>query len=92
MNHEPTHMKDWLVHLTQLITAMGGKTLQGAGKVSHQDALAHAEAEYAKFRSQQAAEPSEVEAVFLETVKKAQKKIEGKNAPSPDSKKGRRNA
>jgi len=40
MNHEPTYMKDWLAHLTQLITAMGGKTLQGAGKVSHQDALA----------------------------------------------------
>ena len=78
MNHEPTYMKDWLAHLTQLIVAMGGKTLQGAGKVSHQDALAHAEAEYAKFRTQLAAQPSEVEAVFLETVKKAQKKIEGK--------------
>ncbi len=78
MNHEPTYMKDWLAHLTQLITAMGGKALQGAGKVSHQDALAHAESEYAKFRTQLAAQPSEVEAVFLETVKKAQKKIEGK--------------
>ncbi|SFU61959.1 Uncharacterized conserved protein [Nitrosomonas eutropha] len=78
MNHEPTYMKDWLAHLEQLIAAMGGKTLQGAGKVSHQDALAHAQAEYAKFRTQLAAQPSEVEAVFLETVKKAQKKIEGK--------------
>jgi len=78
MNHEPTYMKDWLSHLTQLITAMGGKVLHGAGKVSHQDALAHAEAEYTKFRTQLAAQPSEVEAVFLETVKKVQKKIEGK--------------
>lgn len=78
MNHEPTYMQDWLAHLTQLIAAMGGKALQGAGKVSHQDALAHAEAEYAKFRTQLAAQPSEVEAVFLETVKKAQKKVEGK--------------
>jgi hypothetical protein len=33
-----------------------------------------------------------VEAVFLETVKKAQKKIEGKNASEPGSKKGKRNA
>lgn len=71
---------------------MGGKTLQGAGKISHQDALAHAEAEYAKFRIQQAAQPSDVEAVFLETVKQAQKKIEGKNATGPGSKRGKRNA
>lgn len=78
MNHEPTYMKDWLRHLTQLITAMGGKTLHRAGKVSHEDALAHAEAEYARFRTRLAAQPSEVEAVFLETVKKAQRKIEGK--------------
>ena len=92
MNHEPTYMKDWLAHLTQLIAAMGGKTLQGAGKISHQDALAHAEAEYAKFSIQQAEQASEVEAVFLETVKKAQKKIEGKNASEPGSKKGKRNA
>ncbi|MCB1986799.1 MAG: virulence RhuM family protein [Burkholderiaceae bacterium] len=78
MNHEPTYMRDWLAHLEQLIAAMGGKALQGGGKVRHQDALAHAEAEYAKFRAQLAAQPSEVEAVFLETVKKAQRKIEGK--------------
>ncbi|CAM5217684.1 hypothetical protein CDEF62S_00651 [Castellaniella defragrans] len=78
MNHEPTYMKDWLTHLEQLITAMGGKTLQGAGKVSHQDALTHAEAEYAKFRTRLAAQPSDVEAVFLDTIKKAQKKVERK--------------
>lgn len=78
MNHEPTYMKDWLAHLEQLIAAMGGKALQGAGKVSHQDALTHAEAEYVKFRAQLNEQPSEVEAVFLETVKKAQKKVEGK--------------
>ena len=92
MNFEPTYMKDWLAHLTQLITAMGGKTLQGAGKVSHQDALAHAESQYAKFRAQQAAQPSDVEAVFLETVKQAQKIIEGKSKPAPRSKKGQRDA
>ncbi len=81
MNHEPTYMKDWLAHLEQLIVAMGGKTLQGAGKVSHQQALAHAEAEYAKFRTQLDAQPSEVEADYLETVKTVQKKITGKKKP-----------
>lgn len=92
MNHEPTYMNDWLAHLTQLIAAMGGKTLQGAGTVSHQDALTHAESEYAKFRTLQDAQPSDVEAVFLETVKKAQKKVEGKNASGPGRKKGRSDA
>lgn len=78
MNHEPTYMKDWLAHLEQLIVAIGGKALQGTGKVSHQQALAHAEAEYAKFRTQLAEQPSEVETAFLETVKTVQKKIIGK--------------
>lgn len=78
MNHEPTYMKDWLAHLEQLIAAMGGKALKGAGKVSHQDAVAHAEAEYAKFRTQLNELPSEVEAAYLETVKTVQKKISGK--------------
>jgi len=78
MNHEPTYMKDWLAHLDQLIVAMGGKSLHGAGNISHQQALGHAEAEYAKYRAQLAIEPSDVEAAYLETVKKLQKKITGK--------------
>ncbi len=81
MNHEPTHMQDWLAHLEQLILAMGGKALEGAGKVSHQQAIAHAETEYAKFRAQLAEQPSEVEAAYLETVKTVQKKITGKKKP-----------
>lgn len=78
MNHEPTHMKDWLNHLEQLILAMGGKALEGAGKVSHQQAIAHAEMEYAKFRTLTMEQPSEVEAAYLESVKSAQKKISDK--------------
>jgi hypothetical protein len=80
-NHEPTYMQDWLVHLDTLVVAMGAKKLDGAGKVSHQQAINKAEAEYVKYRSQQDALPSEVEAVYLEAVKKAQRKIEGKKKP-----------
>lgn len=64
-----------------MIAAMGGKALQGAGKVSHRgNAPTHAEAEFAKFRSQQDSLPSEVEAAYLgdSLVKAAQKKISGK--------------
>ncbi len=81
MSHEPTYMKDWLAHLEQLIAAMGGNELQGAGKVSHQQALDHAETEYAKYRTQLAAQPSEVEEAYLETVRQAQKKIEKRAKP-----------
>jgi len=75
MNHQPTYMKDWLVHLEQLIAVMGGKTLQGAGSVSHQHALTHSEAEYAKYRAQIAEQPSEAEAAYLEVVKTIQKTV-----------------
>ncbi len=77
-NHEPTYMKDWLAHLEQLIVAMGGNPLQGAGKVSHQQALTHAEKEFERYRSQQDALPSEEETAYLETLKAVQKKVEGK--------------
>ncbi len=83
LNHEPTAMMDWLMHLEQLIAAMGGKTLQGAGTVSHQQALTHAEAEYIKYRSQQDALPSEVEALYLETMKSVQRKLKEKKNHDP---------
>lgn len=78
LDHEPTYMKEWLAHLEQLIAAMGGNKLQGAGRVSHQQALDHAETEYTKYRTQLTEEPSEVETAYLETVKQAQKRIEKK--------------
>lgn len=55
-------------HLEQFIVAMGGKPLQGAGNVSHQQALGKAEAAHTTFRAQQSEQPSEVETAFLETV------------------------
>lgn len=78
MSRVPTYMKDWLAHLEQMISAMGGKVLEGGGMVSHKDAVTHAESEYAKFRSQLDALPSDVEVEYLKTVKAVQKKISGK--------------
>ncbi len=65
----------------ELLDRIRDKTLPGAGNVSHQQAIAHAETEYAKFRAQLAELPSEVEAAYLETVKAVQKKISGKKKP-----------
>ena len=78
-NHEPTHMKDWLSHLDRLIVAMDAPTLSGAGSVSHKSAVAKAEAEYAKFREQLDASESEIEKKYLESVKDAQRAVEGKS-------------
>jgi len=80
-NHQTTYMKDWLAHLDRLIVAMEAKTLDGAGRVSHQQAIDQAETEYAKYRVQLAAASSEVEASYLETVKHALRKIKGKKKP-----------
>lgn len=77
-NHEPTYMSDWLAHLDRLIAAMEAPTLQGAGSVSHKQAVAKAEGEYEKYRAQLDAAPSDVEAAYLESVKRAQREIEGK--------------
>jgi hypothetical protein len=76
--HQPTYMKDWLAHLDRLIVAMEAKTLSGAGTVSHEQAIAKAEMEYDKYRTQLAAEPSDVEKHYLETLKRVQRTVEGR--------------
>jgi hypothetical protein len=57
---------------------MDAPTLTGAGKASHQQAVAKAEGEYEKYRELLDTVPSEVEATYLESVKRAQREIEGK--------------
>lgn len=76
--HQATRMNYWLSHLDRLIVAMEARTLDGGGSVSHLEATAKAELEYGKYRAQLAAEPSEVEVAYLDTVKRVQRKIEGK--------------
>jgi hypothetical protein len=77
-SHQPTYMNDWLAQLDRLIVAMEAGTLDSAGSVSHKQAVTKAGDEYVKYRSQLAAEPSAVEVAYLETVKRVQRKIEGK--------------
>lgn len=76
-DHEPTYMADWLGHLDRLIAAMDAPTLDGAGSVSHREAVQLANSEYEKFRTRRDEVPSEVEERYLDTVKRAQRQIEG---------------
>ncbi len=80
MSQKPTYMKDWIGHMEQLITAMGGESLKGAGSVSHKQAIDKAESEYAKYRSLLTDQPTEVEKAYLETIKSTQKKISKKDS------------
>ncbi len=77
-NHQPTYMRDWIAHLDRIITAMEAPTLKSAGSISHQQAIAKAESEYGKYRAQLDAAPSDIEAAYLESVKRTQREIEGK--------------
>lgn len=77
-NHQPTYMRDWIAHLDRIITAMEAPTLSGGGSVSHKQAVAKAEGEYEKYRAGLDAAPSDVEAAYLESVKRTQREIEGK--------------
>lgn len=79
-NHELTFMKDWLAHLDRLIVAMDAPTLSSAGTVSHKQAVEKANREYDAYRTQLDTEPSPVEQQYLDTVKRAQRKLEGKQS------------
>lgn len=75
MEHESMHMKDWIAQLDKLIGVFDKKVLAEASSVSHNDALKKAELEYKKYQEKTL---SEVEKVFLESVKGLEKKV-GKN-------------
>ncbi len=59
-------MKDWAAHLDQILTMSGENLLQGAGNVSHQQAIEHATNEYKKYQQRTL---SQVEKDFLESIK-----------------------
>ena len=59
-------MKDWAAHLDNVLTMNGEKLLQGAGKVSHQQAIDHATSEYKKYQQHTL---SQVEKDFLDNIK-----------------------
>ena len=58
-------MKDWAAHLDQILTMSGEKLLQGAGAVSHQQAIEHATNEYKKYQQRTL---SQVEKDFLDNI------------------------
>ena len=68
---EAMTMKDWALHLDEILTATGEKLLIGNGTVTHNEAIEKAHDEYKKY---QARTLSKVEQDYLDTIKLLEKK------------------
>lgn len=66
MKRRPMYMSDYVHQLDTILSSTGEALLNGAGNVSHQEAMSKAQEEYRKF---QLRELSPVERVYLETIK-----------------------
>ena len=63
-NRKPMYMRDWIAKLDDFLRLSERDILTHAGKITHEAALARAEAEYEKFRALEAGKPSPVELHF----------------------------
>ncbi|MBI4726939.1 virulence RhuM family protein [candidate division TA06 bacterium] len=82
LNRKPMYMRDWIAKLDDFLKLTGRDILSHAGKITHDEALQRAHAEYEQYRTDRLNEPSQVERQFLEAIEKT-KRIEksGKRGP-----------
>ncbi len=66
MRQSPMYMSDYVEHLDNVLKTTGEKLLQGAGTVSHAQAIEKATEEYKKYQVQSL---SPVEEKYLESIK-----------------------
>ena len=66
MRHHPMYMSDYVEHLDNVLKTTGEKLLQGAGTISHAQAMEKATEEYRKYQVQNL---SSVEEEYLESIK-----------------------
>ena len=77
IRHKQMYMEDYIRELDSILSTTGGKTLIGAGTISHDEAIKKAKSEYRKY---QVKEISPVEKAYLETLKDISKKINDKES------------
>lgn len=63
---QPMTMNDWAAYLDRILTMSGEELLQGAGRVSHEEAMQHATTEFRKYKQRTL---SDVEKDYLAAVK-----------------------
>lgn len=76
LQHQPMYMRDWIVELDDFSKRYGKGMLANAGTVSHQEALAKAEAEYRKYRQKTIDDLSPAERDSLTSIKETQRRLE----------------
>ncbi len=64
---QPMTMNDWANYLDRILTMSGEQLLQGAGSVSHAEAMEHATSEYRKYKQRTI---SDVEQDYLNAIKR----------------------
>lgn len=75
IEHKPMYMHDYVKQLDMVLSSGNRKLLEGAGPVSHKQALEKAKAEYRKY---QEITLSPVEQAYLESVKEVAKELKKK--------------
>lgn len=70
LRHNPMYMSDYVEHLDRILRSTGEALLEGAGTVSHVQALEKAKREYKKY---QAKTLSPVEEAYLKTIRDVEK-------------------
>ena len=75
MRHNPMYMSDYVEHLDRVLESTGEKVLDGAGKISHKEAMDKAQAEYQKYIVQNL---SPVEEAYLQAIKEVEGKVKAK--------------
>ena len=75
LNRKPMSMVDWITKLDDFLKLSDREILTNAGKISHDAAKEKAEAEFVRFKAQQAALPQPVDEHFAQSLDEL-KKIE----------------
>jgi len=78
LNRKPMHMRDWTSRLDDFLTLTGNEILTHAGKVSHQQALEKAHAEYAQYKQQRQEELSQAEKDFVKHLDQTHQQLKPK--------------
>jgi hypothetical protein len=83
-SQKPMYMRDWIAKLDDFLRISDREILSHAGRVSHEAALSHAEAEFETWRQRTLAEPSLVDKHFQEAIEQMKQL---KTGPGPKRKK-----
>jgi len=78
IRRNPMTMNDWIARLDDFIKMSGSELLKNAGKVSHLEAATKAEMEFEEYKSRIKDDLSKAELDFIDSLKKTQKQLEGK--------------